>query len=131
MVNEQTVLAITHTLFVRQHNLIAKELAHINPHWNDETLFQETRHIVIAMIQHITYNEFLPMVLGKEVMTRHNLILGKSGYFEGYDPYTDPSAATGFTSGLATYSFFFCFLPLKNIDLSGWQIDDSSKEGHY
>ena len=116
---------------MRQHNLIAKELAHINPHWNDETLFQETRHIVIAMIQHITYNEFLPMVLGKEVMTRHNLILGKSGYFEGYDPYTDPSAATGFTSGLATYSFFFCLLPLQNIDLQEWRIDDSSKEGHY
>jgi len=108
-VNEQTVLAITHTLFVRQHNLIAKELAHINPHWNDETLFQETRHIVIAMIQHITYNEFLPMVLGKEVMTRHNLILGKSGYFEGYDPYTDPSAATGFTS--AAFRFGHSLLP--------------------
>ena len=108
-VNEQTVLAITHTMFVRQHNLIAKELTQINPHWNDETLFQETRHIVIAMIQHITYNEFLPMVLGKEVMTRHNLILNKNGYFEGYDPYTNPSAATGFTS--AAFRFGHSLLP--------------------
>jgi len=108
-VNEQTVLAITHTLFVREHNIVAEELAKINPHWNDETLFQETRHIVIAMIQHITYNEFLPMVLGKEVMQRHNLILKKDGYFDGYDPYTNPSVATGFTT--AAFRFGHSLLP--------------------
>ena len=41
-VNEQTVLAMAHTLFVRQHNYIAKELNRINPHWDDETTFQVT-----------------------------------------------------------------------------------------
>ena len=39
-VNEQTVLAMIHTLFVREHNRIASELGKINPQWNDETLFQ-------------------------------------------------------------------------------------------
>ena len=33
--------------------------------------------IMAALCQHITYNEFLPMVLGKEVMERENLVLGK------------------------------------------------------
>merc|ERR1712055_203147 len=61
------------------------------------------------MIQHITYNEFLPMVLGKEVMERHNLILKKDGYFDGYDSYTNPSAATGFTS--AAFRFGHSLLP--------------------
>jgi len=39
-VNEQTVLAMIHTLLVREHNRIASELGKINPQWNDETLFQ-------------------------------------------------------------------------------------------
>ena len=108
-VNEQTVLATIHTLFVRNHNLLAKELAVINPHWNDETLFQETRHINAAVIQHITYNEFLPMVLGKEVMQRHDLILQKEGYYDGYDPYTNPSVASGFSS--AAFRFGHSLLP--------------------
>jgi hypothetical protein len=60
--------------------------------------FQETRHINAALIQHITFNEFLPMVLGKEVMHQHDLVLLKDGYFDGYDQYTNPSAASGFTS---------------------------------
>ena len=38
---------------------------------------QETRHINAALIQHITFNEFLPMVLGKEVMHAHDLVLLK------------------------------------------------------
>jgi len=108
-VNEQTVLAMIHTLFVRNHNFIAHEMQKVNPHWNDETIFQETRHINAAMVQHITYNEFLPMVLGKEVMQRHGLILNKNGYFDGYDPLTNPSVATGFTS--AAFRFGHSLLP--------------------
>jgi len=97
-VNEQTVLAMVHTLFVREHNRIASELGKINPHWDDETIFQESRHIVAALIQHITYNEFLPMMLGKEVMHQHDLVLLKDGYFDGYDVNTNPSASNVFVS---------------------------------
>ncbi len=108
-VNEQLVLAIIHLLFAREHNRVADELAKINPHWNDETLFQETRHILAGMVQHITYNEFLPMVLGKEVMARNDLNLVKNGYADTYDPYINPSAANGFTS--AAFRFGHSLLP--------------------
>ena len=73
--NEQTVLAIVHLFMVREHNRIARELGNINQHWEDEMIFQETRHIIAAIIQHITYNEFLPLVLGEDIMFEHGLSL--------------------------------------------------------
>jgi len=38
------------------------------------------------------------MVLGREVMEKHNLMLLKNGYLDKYDPNLNPSVATGFTS---------------------------------
>ena len=57
-VNEQPNLAIIHTLFVREHNRIAKELKSLNTLWSDEILFQETKRIINAQYQYITYNEW-------------------------------------------------------------------------
>ena len=49
--NEQLGLTVFHTVWVREHNRLAKELYYLNPHWDDERLYQEARKIVGAEMQ--------------------------------------------------------------------------------
>ncbi|KAH8359472.1 hypothetical protein KR093_006956 [Drosophila rubida] len=95
---EQPGLLAMHHVWVGEHNRIAMELNDLNPHWSDEKIYQETRRIVGAMFQHITYREFLPVVLGNEVCKLFDLQLLSTGYYEGYDPKVNPTVANSFSS---------------------------------
>ena len=63
--NSNTPLTSMHTLFLRQHNRIATNLALVNPQWSDQRLFDETRRILIAMYQHMVYNEWIAATSGR------------------------------------------------------------------
>ena len=98
-VNEQVVLSVMHTLWFREHNRIARELARINPHWagDDERLYQEARRIVGAIIQKITYLDYLPKILGQQVF---DIVIGQ---YKGYDPRINPGVANAFATAAYRY----------------------------
>lgn len=108
-VNEQLPLTVTHTAFMREHNRIADYLYQENPHWDDERLYQESRKILVAELQHIIFNEWLPVVLGRKVMHVYGLDLVESGYYQGYDEKVNPSIRLAFQA--AAFRFGHSILP--------------------
>ena len=104
--NEQIALTITHTVWFREHNRIARALKEINPFWNDERLFQETRMIIGALIQKITYEDYLPKVMGPTVF---NELIGPYDPFPrdpgvgGYDPRINPAIPNSFATAAYRY----------------------------
>ncbi|XP_037073165.1 chorion peroxidase-like [Pollicipes pollicipes] len=103
-VNEQISLTVTHTIWMRQHNRVASALAARHTTWDDERLFQEARRIVVAQMQHITYNEWLPTLLDADFLTRNELLPGTgTAHSEKYMSTLNPSISNEF----ATAAFRF------------------------
>lgn len=63
-VNEQLALIAMHTIWMREHNRLAAKLLKMNSHWNGDATYHETRKIIGATMQHITYTHWLPKVIG-------------------------------------------------------------------
>ena len=98
---------------MREHNRIATTLSTINPHWGDEEIFEEARKIVGAQLQHITYNEFLPSMLGEEIISnsKYSLQLKTEGFYDGYDMKTNPTVENSVAN--AVFGFLFTNIPSK------------------
>lgn len=92
-VNENSALASMHTIWVREHNRWADRLIAENPGWDDELTYQMARKIVGAQIQKITYEEWLPVMLGGDGL----------GSYGGYDDTVNATIASSFAS--ATFRF--------------------------
>jgi hypothetical protein len=88
--NENVELTSMHTLFVREHNRIAGEIAASNPTLSDEEIYQRARALVIAELQVITYKEWLPALLGPGALDR----------YRGYNPGVNPAIANEFSSAV-------------------------------
>lgn len=86
--NEQVGLTAMHTLFVREHNRIARQLQQENPEASAETLFQRARRLVVAQIQIITFNEHLPALVGSNAIPP----------YRGYDPSVNPTIYNEFSA---------------------------------
>ncbi|MGD2182050.1 peroxidase family protein [Lusitaniella coriacea] len=96
--NEQNGLTTVHTLFVREHNRLAGEIA-ADPDLSikamvaglteGEYIYQTARKIVGAQIQAITYNEFLPLLLGD----------GALSPYAGYNETVNAGISNEFSTG--------------------------------
>lgn len=90
-VNNNLALGGIHTLFMREHNMIAIQLGLVNPEWNDERLFNEARRIIIAQYQHIVFTEYLPAIIGKNFIRAFDLDQEEAGkYYSGYNKNVKP-----------------------------------------
>ena len=79
---------------MREHNRKCDELfaIHENKSWNDENYFQEARRWVIAIIQKITYLEYLSVVLGTPLPS-----------YNGYNSSLTPSIDSFFSTVTSHY----------------------------
>lgn len=66
-------------------------------------VFQETRRIIIAQVQHITYNHFLPLVVDRKTMQKFKLFSKKRGFNDVYDQKVDASSFNSF--GIAPWRY--------------------------
>lgn len=94
--NEQLGLLSLHTIYMREHNRMAEVLLRNNPHWDGDHVYHETRKIIGATMQHITYSHWLPKILGEHGMKM-------LGTYQGYNPNKDPTILNVF----ATAAFRF------------------------
>jgi hypothetical protein len=106
--NENVELTAMQTLFVREHNRLAEQIATANPGLNDEQIYQQARALVIGEIQAITYNEWLPSLLG------HPL----APYF-GYNPKVNPGIANEFSTAIFRFGHSMVGNDVEFLDNNG------------
>ena len=106
--NENTGLTVLHTLFSREHNHWANRLAEENPHWSDERLFQAARSIVEYEIQKITYDDWLPHLIGNA-----------AGPDRGFDPSASDQISTEFSAAAFRFGHTMISTVIQQIEETG------------
>jgi peroxidase len=114
--NEQAGLLAMHTLFVREHNRIADRLRRRNREASGDEVYEMARAIVGAEMQAITFNEFLPLLLGPGAMPP----------WRGYDPRVDASIRNEFSTASYRFGHSMLSATLLRLDRRGNEIS----EGH-
>ncbi|XP_053407906.1 peroxidase-like [Mercenaria mercenaria] len=102
-IHEMPGLTAVQVMFLREHNRIASILQNLNPQWTDEDIYQEARKIVIGQVQHITYSDWLPIILGQEAMMRLGLTIFTTGHSNVYNSNTNPTITNIF--GVSAFRF--------------------------
>lgn len=107
--NEQVGLTAMHTLFVREHNYWAGKFAQRNKKASGDEIYQAARRIVGAEMQIVTYQEFLPIVLGSKGIKK----------YKGYDDSVNPGISNAFSTAAYRFGHTLLSPELKRLDENG------------
>ena len=110
--NEQVGLTAMHTLFVREHNYWAERIGKKDSEASGEEIYQQARRIVAAEMQAITYNEFLPVLLGKKAIPKYN----------GYRDDVRPDLSNTFSTAVYRFGHSLLSPTLLRLDEYGEEI---------
>ncbi|MBY6069307.1 peroxidase [Leisingera aquaemixtae] len=110
---ENVALTSMHTLFTREHNRLVEELAARDPLLTDDELFEAARARVEALVQAITFKEFLPILLGDDAF----------GAYQGYDPDVNPGIAIEFSGAVYRLGHTLLSANLQRVTENGTQLD--------
>lgn len=114
--NEQVGLTVMHTLWVREHNRLAAILEENSPDATGEEIFQAARRLVVAKIQIITYEEYLPALIGANALS----------VYEGYDNTVNPGLYNEFSVAAYRYGHSLVNNELLRLDDEGNTIEDGN-----
>lgn len=107
--NENSALLSMQTIFAREHNRLAQDIAQQHPNWNDEQIYQAARALVEAEIQHITYQEFLPLLIGENVLPA----------YQGVQANIDPQISTEFATAAYRLGHTLLSSHIERVDEQG------------
>ena len=117
--NENMGLVGLQTLFMREHNRIATELSRVNPFWNDQKLFEESRRILVAIYQHIIYSQYLPTIVGRTLSSQAGLLPSPPmvpPITNIYDPAVNPSLSNEFAAAAFRFGHSMIRSTLKRVN---------------
>ena len=80
--SEHAFLSSFHTLLVREHNRLCTFVRAGEPTWTEPEVFWKVRQLVVAKIQKITYEEWLPTLFGpgqRYLLQNHMELLPEGG----------------------------------------------------
>ncbi|CAH1644587.1 unnamed protein product [Spodoptera littoralis] len=89
-------LILMRTWFVKYHNYIAGHLAALNPCWDDERLFKESREINIAFFLQTLLYEWLELFEGREHLINVGILANDTGFRDIYDETKYPTVSLEF-----------------------------------
>jgi len=114
-VQENPDLTALQTLVLREHNRQVDQLQLAHPDWTGDQLYDQARAIVGAEIARITYNEFLPHLIGPTAIKP----------YQGYKAGVDPRLTLEFAGAAYRFGHSIVSANLEKTDEQGIEIGEA------